>query len=72
MGEQKKVIEVEECSSLTLAAVIGFMYGINIPEDLSMEDTKGLLLMADLYLMEDLKAVVAFMFIGKMNRDNLL
>ena len=57
-GGWKRVITVEECSHRVLSAIVDFMYGINIPEDISMEDMFSLLAMADLYLMEDLKVAV--------------
>ena len=58
MWKNNKVLNVEECSPLVLATVVDFIYGIEMPEDLSSEDAKSVLAMADLYLMEDLKDAV--------------
>ena len=58
-GGWKRVITVEECSHLVLSAIVDFMYGINIPDNFTMEEMFSLLAMADLYLMEDLKVAVA-------------
>ena len=71
-GIKDKVIEVQECSILVLATVVDFMYGISIPEELSNDDAKGLLTMADLYLMEDLKDAVAPHLAKQLSKDNIL
>ena len=50
-----------------------FNYGIGIPEDFGSKDTKSLLAMADLYLMEDLKDAVGPLISKKeTNKDNIL
>ena len=64
---------MEECSPLVLATAVDFVYGIGIPEDFGSEDAKSLLVMADLYLMEDLKDAVGSHVASKqMNQDNIL
>ena len=70
-GGRKRVIAVEECSYIVLSAIIDFMYGINIPDDFSMEDMYSLLAMADLYLMEGLKDAVAPLFGKQLKTDNV-
>ena len=55
VGDQKKVVDVQECSPAVLATAVDFIYGISIPEDIDSDDAKSLFIMADLYLMEDLK-----------------
>ena len=72
VGIQDKVIEVDECSPNVLAMVIDFMYGISITEELSSDDAKVLLTMADLYLMEDLKDAVAPLLAKRLSKDNIL
>ena len=58
---------MDECSPRILAAVVDFIYGIAIPEDIKgdFEDAKTLLAMADLYLMEDLKDTVGALIATK-------
>ena len=53
-----KVFEVKECPSHVLEIVINYMYGIDLPSDLSTTYLEDLLFMADLYLMDDLKVVL--------------
>ena len=67
VGNNNKVLKVDECSSRILAAVVDFIYGIGIPEDMKgdFEDAKTLLAMADLYLMEDLKDAVGALIATK-------
>ena len=72
VGNQNKVIKVEECSADVLATVIDFMYGISVPEDLSNDDAKSLLTMADLYLMDDLKDALASLLAKQLSKDNIL
>ena len=73
VGNNNKVLNVEECSPYVLAAVVDFMYGIGIPEVFTYEDAKTLLAMADLYLMEDLKDAVASLIANKQtNKDNIM
>ena len=55
VGDLNKVVKVEECTSFVLARVIDFMYDIKLPAELSYEDAKTVLAMADLYMMESLK-----------------
>ena len=71
-GGCKRVFAVEECSHLVLSAVIDFMYGINIPDDFTMEDLFSVLAMADLYLMEGLKDAVAPLLDKQLKTDNIL
>lgn len=73
VGTNKMVLKVEECSSHVLATLVDFIYGIGIPKDFSSEDTKSLLAMADLYLMEDLKGAVGSLIASKhINKDSIL
>ena len=72
VGDQKNVIEVQECSLHVLAMVIDLMYGIGIPKEFSSDDAKSLLTMADLYLMEDLKDAVAPLLAKHLSTDNIL
>merc|ERR1719153_1109424 len=55
VGDLNKVVRVEECTSFVLEVVIDFMYDIKLSDELSYEDLKTVLAMADLYMMEDLK-----------------
>ena len=48
VGNNNKVLNVEECSPHVLATVVDFMYGIGIPEVFTNEDARTLLAMADL------------------------
>ena len=61
VGDLNKVVKVEECTSFVLARVIDFMYDIKLPAELSYEDLKTVLAMADLYMMEDLKDAAGFL-----------
>ena len=73
MWKNNKVLNVEECSPLVLATVVDFIYGIEMPEDLSSEDAKSVLAMADLYLMEDLKDAAGSLIATKhTSKDNIL
>ena len=60
IGEKPKDVDVQECTPKVLSVVLRFIYGISLPKDLGVEDAKQLVLMADLYLMEDLKEAVCF------------
>ena len=51
VGNNNKVLKVEECSPHVLATAVDFIYGIELPEDLHSEHANSLLAMADLYLM---------------------
>ena len=56
VGGQKSTIKVEECSFKVLSAIIGFMYGKSlVGGNLDWEEATSLLLMADFFLMGDLK-----------------
>ena len=59
VGENNKVFSVEECPPHVLTTVIDFMYGIDIPEQIKEYDAEMVLVMADLYLMQDLKEALA-------------
>ena len=73
VGNNNKVLNVEECSPHVLTTVVDFMYGIGIPEVFTNEDARTLLAMADLYLMEDLKDAVASLIANKQtNKDNIM
>ena len=71
VGEKKESIEVEECPFHVLAIIIDFIYGTEIPDDVSLHDAKTLLGMADLYLMEDLKDVVSPLIARQLTNGNL-
>ena len=74
-GDTTKVFEVKECSHRVLEAVINFMYGIDIsspPTADLLPFVEGLLTMADLYLMEDLKDAVASFMAPLLTQDNTL
>ena len=58
---------MEDCAPHVLATVVDFIYGIKIPADISSEDAKSLLAMADLYLMEDLKDAVGSLIATKLD-----
>ena len=49
-------LEVKECSPEVLSTTIKFIYGIGLPEDLSVGDAKNLLTIADLYLMGEISS----------------
>ena len=61
---------MEECSSFILAMVIDFMYDIKLPAELSFEDAKAILTMADFYLIEDLKDAVGSLIADKYITEN--
>jgi len=65
-------LEVKECSPEVLSTTIKFIYGIGLPGDLSVEDAKDLLTIADLYIMEDLKEAVAPVLGAQLDKDNIL
>ena len=65
-------LEVKECSPEVLSITIKFIYGIDLPEDLGVEDAKDLLTMADLYIMEDLKEALAPVLGAQLDKDNIL
>ena len=71
MGEKKKFIEVKECSHYVLAVIIDFIYGTEIPDDLTQETGESLLVMADLYLMEDLEEAVSIALAKHLSLDNV-
>ena len=66
------MIKVQECSPQVLATTLDFIYGISLPEDLSTADAQSLLIMADLYLMEDLKVALAPLLGKRLNEGNVL
>ena len=63
---------MQECSPQVLATTLDFIYGISLPEDLSTADAQSLLIMADLYLMEDLKVALAPLLGKRLNEGNVL
>ena len=65
-------LEVKECSPEVLSTTIKFIYGIGLPEDLSVGDAKDLLTIADLYLMEDLKEALAPVLGAQLDKDSIL
>ena len=70
VGDLNKVVRVEECSSFVLAKVLDFMYDIKLPAELSFEDAKAILTMADFYLIEDLKDAVGSLIADKHITEN--
>ena len=72
IGEKPKDVDVQECTPKVLSVVLRFIYGISLPKDLGVEDTKQLVLMADLYLMEDLKEAVAAIMAKLLTHFNIL
>ena len=71
-GDNSKTLEVTEFSYEVLSAAVDFMYGIEIPEDFNnRDDFKSLLLMADLYLMEDLKDLAGSLIAKDLNTENI-
>ena len=71
VGENRKVLDVQECPPHVLATIFDFMYGIDIPEDISYDDAERVLGMADLYLMDDLKDAVAPHIGKKLSAGNI-
>ena len=71
IGEKPKDIDVQECSPKVLSVVLRFIYGISLPVNLDVEDAKQVLLMADLYLMEDLKEAVIVIMAKQLTDDNI-
>jgi len=65
-------LEVKECSLEVLSTTIKFIYGIGLPEDLSVGDAKDLLTIADLYHMEDLKEALAPVLGAQLDKDSIL
>ena len=61
-----------ECPPHVLEGVINFMYGIELPVPEDMADVESVLVMADLYLMEDLKDSVASLLAPHLNKDNVM
>jgi len=72
VGDRASVFEVKDCPHNVLEAVIDFMYGIDLPGTFNTPDMESLLLMADLYLMDDLKDDVASHMATRLNKDNIL
>ena len=70
VGDLNKVVKVEECTSFVLARAIDYMYDIKLPAELSFEDAKALLAMADLYMMEDLKDAAGSLIADKHITEN--
>ena len=48
------------------------MYGVELPVPEDMADVESVLVMADLYLMEDLKDLVASLLAPNLNKDNVM
>ena len=72
VGDNSKTLEVTEFSYEVLSTAVDFMYGIEIPEDFNnSDDLKSLLLMADLYLMEDLKDAAGSLIGKDLNTENI-
>ena len=71
VGEKKKLLEVKECSYHQLDTIINFIYGVEISEELSLDDLKVILAMADLYLMEDLKEAVSTSIGKRLTAENI-
>ena len=72
VGDNSKSINVSEFSFEVLSIAVDFMYGIEIPESFNKsEDLKGLLHLADLYLMEDLKTAAGLLIACGLNKDNV-
>ena len=49
VGDNQKGLHVQECSPHVLATVLDFMYGIDIPEDISNDNAERVLAIADLW-----------------------
>ena len=71
-GGKKMAIEVKECPYHVLSLVIDFIYGTEIPDDLTQDIGESLLVMADLYLMEDLEEVISIALAKHLSLDNVL
>ena len=71
VGEKKKLIDVKECTHYVLAIIIDFIYGTEIPDDLTQETGESLLVMADLYLMQDLEEAVSIPLAKHLSLDNV-
>ena len=65
-------LEVKECSPEVLSTTIKFIYGIGLPEDLSVGDAKNLLTIADIIHMEDLKEALAPGLGAQLDKDSIL
>ena len=65
-------LEVKECSPEVLSTTIKFIYGIGLPEDLSVGDAKDLLTIADIIHMEDLKEALAPGLGAQLDKDSIL
>ena len=63
---------MKECPPHVLEGVINFMYGVELPVPEDMADVESVLVMADLYLMEDLKDSVASLLAPNLNKDNVM
>ena len=72
MGAKKNSIDVKECSHYALAIIIDFIYGTEIPDDLTQDIGESLLVMADLYLMEDLEEAVSIALAKHLSLNNVL
>ena len=72
VGEKKKLIEVTECPHHVLVTIIDFIYGTEIPDDLSLDALKSLLGMADLFLMEDLKKAASSSIGKRLSAENIM
>jgi len=49
----KKSVDIKDCESTTLATTIAFLYGVEVPPRFA--DSRGLLKMADMFFMEELR-----------------
>ena len=73
-GPKKSSVKVEECSLRVLSAIISFMYGRNLGEEVSLdwEEATRLVAMADLYCMDDLKDAAALNIKPLLHLENVL
>ena len=71
VGERKKDFDVNEFSCPVLSTAIDFMYGVDIPVDISLEDAKSILIFSDFYQMEDLKDIVSGQIGNQLDINNI-
>ena len=70
LEKKEKKMDLKDCSVEALHVAVNFMYGINIPED--FKEHAGLLHLAELFMMDNLKEVVEERLAQALTKANFL
>ena len=70
LEKKEKKMDLKDCSVEALHVAVNFMYGINIPED--FKEHAGLLHLAELFMMDNLKEVVEERLAQALTKANYL